>query len=303
MVTAEVRRLRGSGAHYLLLPGQVEGTNEERHSSMARLLQSSPPRPLLSRTPAATVFGVSDPRARSLQELAESLLPEDCAVAVASCGLPSLLDLGGRRTLHFPADPAGAYAGQDVHECEAALEQLAEQAAAGVDYLVVRAFAPGRLQPRPRFPRAVRRQHREMARRAEVAFVFSLQEAPEEEPRPMRVMFVLHNHPSVQPGGTEAYTMEVYRALQVTDGFDPMVVARVPPNPATEPIEHAASPFSPLPEDPNQFLLSRRRGRLRQALHDGARQVPVHRSLPPLPSGPQARRRALPAHALPRLRH
>ncbi len=72
----------------------------------------------------------------------------------------------------------------------------------------------------------------------------------------MRVMFVLHNHPSVQPGGTEAYTMEVYRALQVTDEFDPMVVARVPPNPATEPIEHAGSPFSPLPEDPNQFLLT-----------------------------------------------
>jgi glycosyltransferase involved in cell wall biosynthesis len=70
-----------------------------------------------------------------------------------------------------------------------------------------------------------------------------------------RVLYVLHNHPSVQPGGTEAYTMELYQALQESGDFDPMLVARVGPNPATEPIEHAESPFSPVPGDPNQFLM------------------------------------------------
>ncbi len=179
-VTGEVQRLRGSGALYLLLPARVEGMNEERHSSTDRLLQAHCP--LLAQTPAATVYGLSDPRARTLRELAESLLPEDCAVAVASSGLPSLLDLGRRRTAHFPAGEAGEYAGQEIRECQAALEQLAEHAAAGVEYLVIPAFAPSWTGLTPGFLPAVRRQHREVARRAEVAFVFSLQEAPDEEP-------------------------------------------------------------------------------------------------------------------------
>jgi hypothetical protein len=179
-VTAEVWRLRVSGALYLLLPAHVAGTNEERHASTARLLGAHCP--LLAQTPAATVYGLSDPRAGTIRELADSLLPEDCAVAVASSGLTSLLDLGRRRAMHFPAGPGNAYAGHEPGDCETALVQVAERAAAGVEYLVIPAFAPSWPQLTPGFLPAVRRQHREVARRPEVAFIFSLREAPDEEP-------------------------------------------------------------------------------------------------------------------------
>lgn len=72
---------------------------------------------------------------------------------------------------------------------------------------------------------------------------------------PTKVLFVLHNHPSVQPGGSEAYTLNVYETLRRMDEFEPMVVARVDsgrPEPSGTP---EGSRFWPLEDDPNQYLV------------------------------------------------
>ena len=39
-----------------------------------------------------------------------------------------------------------------------------------------------------------------------------------------RVLFVLHNHPAVQPGGTEAYTQNLYEALRRSPDWEPAPV-------------------------------------------------------------------------------
>jgi glycosyltransferase involved in cell wall biosynthesis len=64
-----------------------------------------------------------------------------------------------------------------------------------------------------------------------------------------RVLFVLHNHPSVQAGGSEAYTLNVYETLRRSGEFEPMIVARVnrPGQPGNR--------FVGLEGDPNQYLV------------------------------------------------
>ena len=69
-----------------------------------------------------------------------------------------------------------------------------------------------------------------------------------------RVLFVLHNHPALSPGGSEAYTMELYRALQHSEQFEPMVLARADPGAASGFTTHAETPFTSLEADPDQIL-------------------------------------------------
>jgi glycosyltransferase involved in cell wall biosynthesis len=67
-----------------------------------------------------------------------------------------------------------------------------------------------------------------------------------------RVLLVLHNHPAISPGGSEAYAMEVYRAFQRADDLEPMVLARADPA-AMGANVHPYTPFAAL-EDRNQML-------------------------------------------------
>jgi glycosyltransferase involved in cell wall biosynthesis len=69
-----------------------------------------------------------------------------------------------------------------------------------------------------------------------------------------KVLFILHNHPSVQPGGSEAYTLNIYETLRRSGEFEPMIVARVDARHG-EDQARAGSRFTPLPEDPNQYLV------------------------------------------------
>jgi glycosyltransferase involved in cell wall biosynthesis len=69
-----------------------------------------------------------------------------------------------------------------------------------------------------------------------------------------RVLFILHNHPSVQAGGSEAYTLNVYETLRRSGEFDPMIVARVEGTPG-EPEGKPGTRFTPLEGDPNQYLV------------------------------------------------
>src|SRR6185295_8862808 len=70
-----------------------------------------------------------------------------------------------------------------------------------------------------------------------------------------RVLFVLHNHPAVRPGGAEAYALELYEALKGSDEIEPLLVARVAPNPSPHPTAHPGTPFAAIPGDPTQYFV------------------------------------------------
>jgi glycosyltransferase involved in cell wall biosynthesis len=70
-----------------------------------------------------------------------------------------------------------------------------------------------------------------------------------------KVLFVLHNHPTLHPGGAEAYALELYEALRTSDEFDPVLVARIGPNIAMTRPSHLGTPFSVVNGDPNQYFV------------------------------------------------
>ena len=70
-----------------------------------------------------------------------------------------------------------------------------------------------------------------------------------------RVLFVVHNHPAVRPGGAEAYALELYRAMRESAAYEPVLVARVGPHGEIEPPRHPGAPFSTVGEDQNEYFL------------------------------------------------
>jgi glycosyltransferase involved in cell wall biosynthesis len=44
-----------------------------------------------------------------------------------------------------------------------------------------------------------------------------------------KVLYVVHNHPSVRPGGAETCTLDLYRAMQQSGAFEPILLARTGP--------------------------------------------------------------------------
>jgi glycosyltransferase involved in cell wall biosynthesis len=70
-----------------------------------------------------------------------------------------------------------------------------------------------------------------------------------------KVLYVLHNHPSVRPGGAEAYSLELFDAMRRSDAFDPLLVARVAPNPGPQPSSHPGTPFTTVPGEPGQYFV------------------------------------------------
>lgn len=70
-----------------------------------------------------------------------------------------------------------------------------------------------------------------------------------------KVLYVVHNHPALHPGGAEAYALELYHALRGSSGFEPILLARVGPNVALRRSSHPGTPFSVAGEDPNQYFV------------------------------------------------
>jgi len=71
-----------------------------------------------------------------------------------------------------------------------------------------------------------------------------------------KVLYVMHNHPVVYPGGAEAYAYELYEALRGSDAIEPLLVARIGSGPSMQRGSHPGAPFSAVtPDDPNQFFL------------------------------------------------
>jgi glycosyltransferase involved in cell wall biosynthesis len=68
-----------------------------------------------------------------------------------------------------------------------------------------------------------------------------------------RVLYVLHNHPGVSPGGAETYAMDVYRALRRSQDLEPLLLARVDPERYGVP-EGAETRFAAFEGDPDELI-------------------------------------------------
>jgi len=71
-----------------------------------------------------------------------------------------------------------------------------------------------------------------------------------------KVLYVVHNHPNLFPGGAETYALELYEAMRSSDEFEPIMVARIGPNHGGgTPAFHPGAPFTSIEGDPNQYYL------------------------------------------------
>lgn len=71
----------------------------------------------------------------------------------------------------------------------------------------------------------------------------------------LKVLYVLHNHPELHPGGAEAYALEVYEALRDSGRAEPILLARIGSNVARRRVMHPGTPFSSVDGDPNQYFV------------------------------------------------
>jgi len=71
----------------------------------------------------------------------------------------------------------------------------------------------------------------------------------------VRVLYVSHNHPTLHPGGAEAYALELYEAMRDTTEVEPVLLARIGSNVARQRVAHAGTPFSAVNGDPGQYFV------------------------------------------------
>lgn len=72
---------------------------------------------------------------------------------------------------------------------------------------------------------------------------------------PLRVLYVAHNHPTLHPGGAEAYALELYEAMRERPDVEPLLLARIGSNVARQRVAHPGTPFSSVNDDPNQYFV------------------------------------------------
>jgi len=71
----------------------------------------------------------------------------------------------------------------------------------------------------------------------------------------VKVLYVSHNHPTLHPGGAEAYALELYEAMREVPGVEPVLLARIGSNVARRRVSHAGTPFSAVNGDPGQYFV------------------------------------------------
>jgi glycosyltransferase involved in cell wall biosynthesis len=70
-----------------------------------------------------------------------------------------------------------------------------------------------------------------------------------------RVLYLCHNHPDVRPGGAEAYSLELFKAMREAGEYEPMLVARTGPPLSAAAKPHDGTIFSHVNDDPNQYFV------------------------------------------------
>jgi glycosyltransferase involved in cell wall biosynthesis len=71
----------------------------------------------------------------------------------------------------------------------------------------------------------------------------------------VKVLYVLHNHPVIFPGGAEMYALELFDALRDTDEIQPVLVARADLRQGAESGLYTGSTFRPIEGDPRQYFM------------------------------------------------
>jgi glycosyltransferase involved in cell wall biosynthesis len=69
-----------------------------------------------------------------------------------------------------------------------------------------------------------------------------------------RVLYVLHNHPSLFPGGAEQYALELFETLRGSDEIEPLLVARIGRTSLPQG-NRPGTPFSTIDGEPDQYFL------------------------------------------------
>ena len=118
----------------------------------------------------------------------------------------------------------------------------------------------------------------------------------------MKILFVCHNHPAIRPGGAEGYAFEVYEGMRDPGEFEPVFLARSGPPFSIATAHHEGRPFTLTNDDPNQYLFYTD-PRASTGCTGARAKVRADTLLQRVPARPAARRRALPPHDVPRLRH
>jgi glycosyltransferase involved in cell wall biosynthesis len=70
-----------------------------------------------------------------------------------------------------------------------------------------------------------------------------------------KVLYVVHNHPVVRPGGAESYALELYEGMRSSPEFEPLLLARLGGRGASEALRHPGAPFATVGPDQNQYFL------------------------------------------------
>jgi glycosyltransferase involved in cell wall biosynthesis len=71
-----------------------------------------------------------------------------------------------------------------------------------------------------------------------------------------KVLYVLHNHPAIHPGGAEQYALELHQAMRSSDDVEPILVARTGPSPGRPPDSpHPGAPFSLVEDERDEYLV------------------------------------------------
>jgi glycosyltransferase involved in cell wall biosynthesis len=71
----------------------------------------------------------------------------------------------------------------------------------------------------------------------------------------LKVLFICHGHPSVRPGGTEAYAHEVFTAFRSKPGVEAIFLAKGGPPVGRSGNVHLGTFVAPVEGDPDQYLI------------------------------------------------
>ena len=185
-----LQKLQDGGARYLLVPASSFWWLDYYPGLFHHLVQWGT---MLWDDESCVIFGLerapgeagpaqAPEIARPLKRLLEALLPRGSRVAVLTSGDSRLLEVEGRRALHFPHGSGGRYhGGLDAAQ---ALEQLAELRGKGVEYLVVPSMAAPWLDRHPDFLPRLQEKYGMLALRERVCTVYELNARPGLSPRP-----------------------------------------------------------------------------------------------------------------------
>lgn len=74
-------------------------------------------------------------------------------------------------------------------------------------------------------------------------------------PSTTTVLYICHNHPSVRPGGAENYAHELFLALDATEGYDAVFLAKGGPPVGYSGRQHAGTLIAPVGSEPNDYFI------------------------------------------------